>query len=265
MNNVNTAIGILATNRKNLISKFLVQLNSEERNNFMKNGMNRKEWIRRWLRNRRNYDNERIASRVANYNDSTTFNRYINTLNKLMNANMNLNRFNSPKNGRGPYASLSVGDKGYIQLEPVCRNNFNRGVYIHYGKTSKQYRGQRIGFRLRKTAVNASRNTGIPLWQVSQNIERLVKAGNLPVSGKIMKALGATQINYAPPCRAENKRGPYNYAFVVGLPVRPSVKKARVVTVPRRPRSVMRPRLQSTSASFLSSRISTKTGRNSDF
>jgi hypothetical protein len=242
MSNVNTAIGILATNSKNLISKFIVHLNSEERNNFMKNGTNRKEWIKRWLRNRRNYDNERIANRVANYNDSTTFNKYVNSLNKLKTVNMNLNRFNSPKNGRGPYATLSVGEKGYIQLEPVCKNNFNRGVYIHYGQTNKKYRGQKIGFRLRKTAVNSSRNTGIPLWQVSQNIESLVKAGNLPVSGKIMKALGATQINYAPPCRAENKRGAYNYAFVVGMPKRPSVKKARVVTVPRRPRSVMRPR-----------------------
>jgi len=242
MSNVNTAIGILATNSKNLISKFILNLNTEERNNFMKNGTNRKEWIKRWLRNRRNYNNERIANRVANYNTSTTFNKYVNSLNKLMNANMNLNKFNDPKNGRGPYASLSVGDKGYIELEPVCLNNFNRGVYIHYGETKEKYRGQKIGFRLRKTAVNASRNTRIPLWQVSQNIERLVKTGNLPVSGKIMKALGATQINYAPPCRAENKRGSYNYAFVVGLPKRPSMKRPRSVAVPRRPRSVMRPR-----------------------
>ena len=242
MNNVNTAIGILATNSKNLISKFILHLNTEERNNFMKNGTNRKEWIKRWLRNRRNYNNERIANRVANYNSSTTFNRYVDSLNKLKNVNMYVNRFNSPKNGRGPYASLSVGDKGYIQLEPVCRNNFNRGVYIHFGKTQVPYRGQKIGFRLRKTAVNASRNSGIPLWQVSQNIERLVKTGNLPVSGKIMKALGATQINYAPPCRAENKRGSYNYAFVVGMPKRPTLKRPRSVVVPRRPRTQMRPR-----------------------
>jgi len=239
---MNTAIGILATNGKNLISKFIVQLNAQERINFMRNGTNKKEWVKKWLRNKHNYNNERIETLVSKYNTRTTFNRYVNSLNKLMNANMNLNKFNDPKNGRGPYASLSVGDKGYIQLEPVCKNNFNRGVYIHYGKTNKQYRGQKIGFRLRKTAVNASRNTGIPLWQVSQNIEHLVKAGNLPVSGKIMTKLGATQINYAPPCRAENKRGPYNYAFVVGLPTRPSVKKSRSVAVPRRPRSVMRPR-----------------------
>ena len=242
MSNVNTAIGILATNRKNLISKFILNLNSEERNNFMRNGTNQKEWVKKWLRNKHNYNNERIANLVSKYNTRTTFNKYINTLNKLMNANMNLNKYNDPKNGRGPYASLSVGDKGYIQLEPVCKNNFNRGVYIHYGKTKTHYRGQKIGFRLRKTAVNASRNTGIPLWQVSQNIEHLVKAGNLPVSGKIMKALGATLINYAPPCRTENKRGPYNYAFVVGLPKRPSMKRPRSVVVPRRPRSVMRPR-----------------------
>ncbi len=242
MSNVNTAIGILATNGKNLIPKFLVQLNAEERTNFMKNGTNRKEWIKRWLRNKHNYTNERIYNRVNNYNYLTTFNKYIKSVNKLMNANMYVNRFNVSINRGGPYATLSIGEKGYIQIEPVCKNNFNRGVYIHYGETNKKYRGQKIGFRLRKTAVNASRNTGIPLWQVSQNIEGLVKVGNLPISGKIMKALGATKTNSAPPCRAKNKRDPYNYAFVVGIPKRPSLKRRRVVVVPRRPRSRMGPR-----------------------
>jgi hypothetical protein len=208
----------------------------------MKNGTNRKEWIKRWLRNRRNYNNERIANLVAKYNTSSAFNKYVNTLSSIKNSNMSLRRFMLPIASGGPYVSLSVGNKGYIQLEPVCSNNFNRGVYVHYGVTNKKFRGQKIGFRLRKAAVNASRQSGIPLWQVSQNIERLVKAGNLPVSGKIMKALGATQINYAPPCRAENKRGAYNYAFVVGIPKRPTLKRPRSVVVPRRPRSVMRPR-----------------------
>ena len=83
---VNTAIGILATNGKNLISKFLVQLNAEERNNFMKNGTNKKEWIKKWLRNKHNYNNERIANRIATYNTRTTFNKYVNSLSKLMNA-----------------------------------------------------------------------------------------------------------------------------------------------------------------------------------
>ena len=242
MSNVNTAIGILATNGKNLIPKFLVQLNAEERTNFMKNGTNRKEWIKRWLRNKHNYNNERIDNRIANYNARTTFNKYVNSLSKLKNANMSLRRFMVPIASGGPYVSLSVGQKGYIQLEPACLDNFNRGVYIHYGETNKKYRGQKIGFRLRKTAVNASRNTGVPLWQVSQNLESLVKSGNLPISGKIMTKLGATKINYAPPCRSENKRGPYNYAFVVGLPKRPSMKRPRSVVVPRRPRSQMRPR-----------------------
>jgi GNAT superfamily N-acetyltransferase len=240
--NVNAAIGILATNGKNLISKFILQLNSEERNNFMRNGTNKKEWIKRWLRNKHNYDNERIANRIAKYNARTTFNKYVNSLSKLKNANMSVRRFMIAVEKGGPYASLSIGKKGYIQLEPACLNNFNRGVYIHYGETNKKYRGQKIGFRLRKTAVNAARNAGIPLWQVSQNLEKLVKAGNLPVSGKIMTKLGATQINYAPPCRATNKRGAYNYAFVVGLPTRAAMKPPRVVTVPRRPRSRMRPR-----------------------
>lgn len=241
-NNLSTAIGILATNGRNLIPKFLIQLNSQERNNFMKNNTNKKEWVKQWLRNKHNYNNERIANLVSKYNASNAFTKYVNSLSKLKNANMSLRRFYLPINNGGPYASLSVGKKGYIQLEPVCLNNFNRGMYIHYGKTENKYRGQHIGFRLRKTAVNAARKTGIPLWQVSQNLEGLVKAGNLPVSGKIMTKLGATHINYAPPCRAMNKRGPQNYAFVVGLPTRPTMKKVRTVVVPRRPRSRMGPR-----------------------
>lgn len=241
-NNLNTAIGILATNGKNLVSKFLVQLNANERNNFMRNGTNQKEWVKQWLRNKHNYNNERIANLVAKYNKRTTFNKYVNSIVKLMNANMNIRKYMIAAASGGPYASLSVGKKGFIQIEPACLNNFNRGVYIHYGETNEKYRGQKIGFRLRKTAVNASRNAGVPLWQVSQNIEGLVTSGNLPVSGKIMTKLGATQINYAPPCRASNKRGPHNYAFVVGLTKRAEKKTARSVVVPRRPRSVMRPR-----------------------
>lgn len=240
MNNVNAAIGILATNGKNLISKFLLQLNTQERNNFMKPNTNRKEWIRRWLRNKHNFNNERINNRVAKYNARSSFNKYANSVSKLKNANMSLRRFAIPVANGGPYVSLSVGKKGYIQLEPVCLDNFNRGIYIHYGFTNGKYRGQKIGFRLRKVAVNAARNTGIPLWQVSQNIEGLVAAGKLPVSGKIMNKLGAAQINYAPPCRASNKRGPQNYAFVVGLPVR-ATKMPRG-GAPARPRSRMAPR-----------------------
>ena len=240
--NLKVAVGVLATNAKNLIPKFLVQLNAQERNNFLKNGTNKKEWIKQWLRNKHNYNNDRIVNLVAKYNASTTFNKYVNTLSSIKNANMSLRRFMLPIANGGPYVSLSVGKKGYIQLEPVCPKNLNRGVYIHYGETRPKYRGQHIGFRLRKAAVNASRRTGIPLWQVSQNLDNLVNSGNLPVSGKIMAKLGATQINYAPPCRDINKRGPYNYAFVVGLPKRPAVKKPRVVTPSIRPRSQMRPR-----------------------
>jgi hypothetical protein len=240
MSNINTAIGLLATNGKNLLPKFLLQLNTQERNNFLKPNTNRKEWIKRWLRNKHNYNNERIANIVRRYNARTSFNKYVNTLNKLKNANMSLSKFMLPIAKGGPYVSLNVGKKGFIQLEPVCLDNFNRGIYIHYGETNWKFRGQKIGFRLRKTAVNAARAAGIPLWQVSQNIEQLVTPGELPVSGKIMASLGATQINYAPPCRAHNKRGAYNYAFVVGLPQRAAVKRPR--NAPTRPRSVMRPR-----------------------
>jgi hypothetical protein len=150
-----------------------------------------------------------------------------------------------PSNKGPPFVSLKINNKGYIQLEPLCYSNFNKGIYIHYGETFENARGQKVGFRLRKKAVNASRNTGIPLWQVSQNIEGLVKKGTLPISGKIMKSLGATQIMYPPPCRESNKRGPENYAFVVGAPVpkRPIRRNLPAPPkVPTRPRTPRKPR-----------------------
>ena len=239
--NLNMAIRLLVDPTKpNLISNFLLKLNSTDRNNFLKNSTNKKIWIKRWIREQTGYNNATINALVNKHppaNTRNTFQRYINSLNKFKQPNMILNRHMTPINGP-PYVTLlikknfnnpSVGTgsaKGYIQLEPVCKNNHSKGMYIHFGETGRRFRGQKIGLRLRKVAVNAALNSKILLYQVSQNIEHLVPPGELPISGKIMKSLGAHKINYAPPCRSENLR-PQNFAFVVGNkpPKRPIAKR----------------------------------------
>ena len=167
-------------------------------------------------------------------NQPGTFIRYLKSIIKFKNENMKLIKHLMPVEPP-PYVNLKIG-RSYIQLEPLCRNNYNKGVYIHYGETAKNNRGKGIGTRLRRVAVNASKNTNIPLWQVSQNIEGLVKPGNMPISGKIMQKLGATEVHYAPPCRWANKRGPQNKVFVVGpLPhKRPIARHAGVTKTKRK-------------------------------
>lgn len=217
--NVNLAVQLIADpNRANLMTNFIMKLNSSERNNFMRNSTNKKNWIKRWIREKHGLNNAEINEMVNKHapkNTRNTFNRYVNTLAGVKNVNMNLIKHMNPKSPP-PYVNLRVGSKGFIQLEPVCPANHSKGVYVHYGETNAKFRGQKIGLRLRAAAVKAALRSKILLYQVSQNIQGLVKKGNLPISGKIMKSLGAHQINYAPPCRSENLRGSYNYAFVVG-------------------------------------------------
>jgi GNAT superfamily N-acetyltransferase len=222
-----------------------MKLNATDRNNFTKNNTNKSNWIKKWIREKYGYNNTDIQTLVnQKERPRNAFQRYINSLKRVKNTNMRIIKHNDPRSPP-PFVTLKLGKKGYLQLEPVCANNYNRGVYIHYGETApafrgaahKNARGKGIGYRLREAARNAALNSGIPLYQVSQNIEGLVKKGNLPISGRIMQSLGAHRINYAPPCRSNNLRGPYNFAFVVGNkpPKRPI---RRPVKVPRRPRTL---------------------------
>lgn len=230
--NLNMAIGLLVDpNKSNLLTKFFMKLNASERTNYMKNSTNKKAFIRRWIREKMGYNNAEIQALVnkrAPKNTRNTFRRYVNTLINSMNNNMKVVEHMTPRHPP-PYVNLQMKPrkgpvKGYIQLEPVCKNNHNKGVYIHYGETFAPYRGPNhknargkgIGYRLREAARNAALKSKIRLYQVSQNIEGLVPRGKLPISGKIMESLGAHRLNYAPPCRAENVRGPQNYVFVVG-------------------------------------------------
>jgi hypothetical protein len=249
--NLNTAIGLLANpNNSRLHTNFIVKLNATERNNFSKANTNKKNWIKKWIREKHGYTNAEIQAMVNKLppkNTRNTFQRYINAVVNSMNNKMRVIEHMSPS-APPPYVNLQMKTvkgpvKGYIQLEPVCKNNYNKGVYIHYGETFAKYRGPKhknargkgIGYRLREVARNAALKSKIRLYQVSQNLEGLVKKGNLPISGKIMESLGAHRLNYAPPCRSENVRGPQNFVFLVGnKPLkRPVPKNAKVQVLPR--------------------------------
>lgn len=208
---VNRAFNLLI--KPNTITSFLNKLNANEFKKFRESS-NITTALKNWLRTRHG-QNAVNGFNMLTGTIPTTFNRYVNTLEKTKSNNMNLVKKMTPKRPP-PFVQLEIGNKGYIQIEPVCPYNFNKGVYIAYGYTNKPYRNQKIGTRLRTIAVKAARNSKIPLYQVSQNIEGLVEKGKMPYSGKIMEKLGASRINHAPPCRAKNKRGNYNYAYVVG-------------------------------------------------
>lgn len=243
MNNVNTAIGLIANpNNSRLHTNFILKLNATERNNFAKANTNKKTWIRKWIRDKYGYNNAEIqalVNKIPAKNAINTFRRYVNSLINSMNNNMRVVEHMNPREPP-PYVNLQLKAKkgpfkGYIQLEPVCKNNHTKGVYVHYGTTFNNYRGQKVGYRLRKAAVNAALKSKILLYQVSQNLEGLVAPGALPISGKIMKSLGAHSLNYAPPCRSGNVRGPQNFVFVVGnKPLkRPVPKPGAATKLPR--------------------------------
>lgn len=248
-----TAVGLLANpNNSRLHTNFMLKLNAGQRNNYAKlsNMTLKKNFIKRWIRNTTGHSNEEIqalAKKQVATNNRNTFRRYINTLENSIHNNMEITEHMSPKEPP-PYVNLAImsrkgSTKGYIQIEPVCKNNYNKGVYIHYGETHAKYRGPKhknargkgVGYRLREAARNAALKSKIRLYQVAQNIEGLVAPGALPISGKIMESLGAHRINYAPPCRAENVRGPQNYVFLVGNKplMRPLPRRIKVPTRPR--------------------------------
>jgi GNAT superfamily N-acetyltransferase len=248
--NVNTAVGLLANpNNARLHTNFILKLNATDRNNFMKASTNKKNWIRKWIRDKHGYTNAEIqalVNKIPVEKKVNTFRRYVNALINSINNNMRVVEHMNPREPP-PYVNLQMKPrkgpfKGYIQLEPACKNNHNKGVYIHYGTTFNTYRGAEhknargkgIGYRLREAARNAALKSKIRLYQVSQNLEGLVAPGALPISGKIMQSLGAHRLNYPPPCRSSNVRGPQNYVFLVGnKPLKRPLTKPGPAKAPR--------------------------------
>jgi hypothetical protein len=245
--NINVRIAVNAIlggrNKEKHMTNFYLRLTPQELQNYT-SSHSKLTWMKNWAARKSNTTPANIQAMINKKrassppqrkpNSQNTFNKYTNSLEKFMNENMNIEYHSSNNYDEVAAVNLSINKKGYIQIEPVCVNNRSKGVYIHYGETYPTARGQRVGFRLRKTAVNAARNSRVPLYQVSQNINSLVKKGNMPISGRIMQQLGAIRTARTHPCKAKNKRNNSNYAFVVNSRSfkRPSVRKSS--TAPRR-------------------------------
>lgn len=91
------------------------------------------------------------------------------------------------------YNNLNIGT--YVNIVPIN----NKSVYLHYGHTAGSKRQMGYGTLLRKFAMNAAKNAGMKLYQVSLNVERLLRENNknrTPYSGRIMKKLGARPVAF---------------------------------------------------------------------
>lgn len=100
-------------------------------------------------------------------------------------------------NGRGiSVRSLlnNSNNQTYISIEPLTRN----AVHLEFGRTAANKRGHKFGYNLRKFATNASNNSGMKLYQLSVNVNRIINRNNqnrTPYSGRIMKKLGAKRVS----------------------------------------------------------------------
>ena len=88
-------------------------------------------------------------------------------------------------NANNNYNNLNIGT--YVNIVPVNNNS----VYIYYGHTAGSKRRQKYGTNLRKFVMNAAKNSGMKLYQVSMNVEGLLPRGSTPISATIMSRLGA--------------------------------------------------------------------------
>jgi hypothetical protein len=97
-------------------------------------------------------------------------------------------------NANNNYSNLNIGT--YVNIVPVNNNN---SVYIYEGHTAGSKRQLGYGTALRRFAMNAARNAGIKLYQVSMNVEGLLhgNANKTPYSGRIMQRLGAQRVQWS--------------------------------------------------------------------
>jgi hypothetical protein len=100
-------------------------------------------------------------------------------------------------NGRGiSVRSLlnNSNNQTSISIEPLTSN----AVYLEFGRTAANKRGHKFGYNLRKFATNAANNSGMKLYQLSVNVNKLINKNNqntTPYSGRIMKKLGAKRVS----------------------------------------------------------------------
>jgi len=117
------------------------------------------------------------------------------------------------------------GTRAFVQYAPVANEKGNlKGIYVHYGRTGKKARGTSIGTEQRRIGRNAAHNLNLTLYQVAQNLEKLAP-GQTPISGKIMKKLGAVPASEIPGHPSKSKE-PYKYKIPPPGPKRLSFSKS---------------------------------------
>jgi hypothetical protein len=138
------------------------------------------------------------------------------------------------------HAIVSGTGNTFVQYEPLPVDPRRRatgpihGVYVYYGTTAEANRGKGLGTTLRKIGRNASHILAVPLYQVSQNLESL-NPGGTPISGKIMKKLGAVSASRIPGKTNVTREERYKYKIMPSptalfhSPPKPSPRKTRSV------------------------------------
>jgi len=86
--------------------------------------------------------------------------------------------------------NINIGT--YVNVRPVN----SKSVYLEYGHTTESKRRQKYGTNLRRLVMNAAKNAGMKLYQVSLNVEGILPHGATPISALIMNRLGAKPVSF---------------------------------------------------------------------
>lgn len=86
--------------------------------------------------------------------------------------------------------NMNINLGTYVNVRPVN----NKTVYLNYGHTAESKRRQKYGTNLRRLVMNAAKNAGMKLYQISLNVEGMLPPGSEPVSAIIMTRLGAKPV-----------------------------------------------------------------------
>jgi hypothetical protein len=135
---VNAILG--GRNKEKHMTNFYLRLTPTELSNFTKT-TKRLTWMKNWAARKGNTTPANIQAIINKKkassppprkpNSQNTFNKYTNSLEKFMNENMNIEYHSSNNYDEVAAVNLSINKKGYIQIEPVCKNNRSKGsTYI---------------------------------------------------------------------------------------------------------------------------------------
>jgi hypothetical protein len=88
--------------------------------------------------------------------------------------------------------NMNINLGTYVNVRPVN----TKTVYLEYGHTAESKRRKKYGTNLRKLVMNAAKNSGMKLYQVSMNVEGMLPLGSMPISATIMSRLGAKPASF---------------------------------------------------------------------